>query len=102
MWHMTVLRCGVHRSISALTKKKPVEVAGCPPDAFTADGQLWGNPLYNWEYIARDKFRWWVERIKAASDTYDVVRIDHFRGFESYYCIPYGARTPKGQVEKRS
>ena len=76
-------------------EKKPVEVAGCPPDAFTADGQLWGNPLYNWEYIARDKFRWWVERIKAASDTYDVVRIDHFRGFESYYCIPYGAKNAK-------
>ena len=76
-------------------EKKTVEVAGCPPDAFTADGQLWGNPLYNWEYIARDKFRWWVERIKAASDTYDVVRIDHFRGFESYYCIPYGAKNAK-------
>lgn len=76
-------------------EKKPVEVAGCPPDAFTADGQLWGNPLYNWEYIARDKFRWWVERIKAASYTYDVVRIDHFRGFESYYCIPYGAKNAK-------
>lgn len=76
-------------------EKKPVEVAGCPPDAFTADGQLWGNPLYNWEYIARDKFRWWVERIKAASNTYDVVRIDHFRGFESYYCIPYGAKNAK-------
>lgn len=76
-------------------EKKPVEVAGCPPDAFTADGQLWGNPLYNWEYIARDKFRWWVDRIKAASDTYDVVRIDHFRGFESYYCIPYGAKNAK-------
>lgn len=76
-------------------EKKPVEVAGCPPDAFTADGQLWGNPLYNWEYIARDKFRWWVERIKAASATYDVVRIDHFRGFESYYCIPYGAKNAK-------
>ena len=76
-------------------EKKPVEVAGCPPDAFMADGQLWGNPLYNWEYIARDKFRWWVERIKAASNTYDVVRIDHFRGFESYYCIPYGAKNAK-------
>ena len=76
-------------------EKMPVEESGCPPDAFTADGQLWGNPLYNWEYIARDKFRWWVERIKAASNTYDVVRIDHFRGFESYYCIPYGAKNAK-------
>ena len=73
----------------------PIAVAGCPPDYFSATGQLWGNPLYNWEYIARDKFRWWVERIKAASDTYDVVRIDHFRGFESYYCIPYGAKNAK-------
>lgn len=76
-------------------EKKPVEVAGCPPDAFTADGQLWGNPLYDWEYIARDKFRWWIRRIKAAAETYDVVRIDHFRGFESYYCIPYGAKNAK-------
>lgn len=71
--------------------KKPIEVAGCPPDVFSEDGQLWGNPLYRWDYMAKDKYRWWIERIRAAFEIYDTVRIDHFRGFESYYCIPYGA-----------
>ena len=81
--------------------KKPIEVAGCPPDVFSADGQLWGNPLYRWDYIEKKKFRWWVERIKAASKIYDTIRIDHFRGFESYYCIPYGAKTArKGKWRK--
>ena len=81
--------------------KKPIEVAGCPPDVFSEDGQLWGNPLYRWDYIEKKKFRWWIERIKAASQIYDTIRIDHFRGFESYYCIPYGAKTArKGQWRK--
>lgn len=71
--------------------KKPIEVAGCPPDVFSEDGQLWGNPLYRWDYMAKDKYRWWIERIRSAFEIYDTVRIDHFRGFESYYCIPYGA-----------
>ena len=82
-------------------EKKPIEVAGCPPDVFSEDGQLWGNPLYRWDYIEKKKFRWWVERIQAASQIYDTVRIDHFRGFESYYCIPYGAKNArKGQWRK--
>lgn len=81
--------------------KKPIEVAGCPPDVFSADGQLWGNPLYRWDHIAKNKFRWWVDRIRSAFELYDTVRIDHFRGFESYYCIPYGAENArKGQWRK--
>ncbi|MDR0375790.1 MAG: 4-alpha-glucanotransferase [Treponema sp.] len=69
----------------------PVRVAGCPPDAFAPKGQLWGNPLYNWEKMAETGFAWWISRIKENSALYDVVRIDHFRGFETYYSIPYGA-----------
>ncbi len=67
------------------------EVAGCPPDAFTADGQLWGNPLYDWEKHARDGYSWWMKRLKAASGFYDVTRVDHFRGFSGYYSIPAGS-----------
>ena len=82
-------------------QKRPNEVAGCPPDAFSADGQLWGNPLYRWDVMAREKYAWWIGRIKAASEVYDVTRIDHFRRFESYYCIPYGAKTArKGKWRK--
>ena len=63
--------------------------AGCPPDAFSADGQLWGNPLYNWSNQREDGFKWWIDRIDYATKLYDIVRIDHFRGFDSYYAIPY-------------
>ncbi|MBR4622103.1 MAG: 4-alpha-glucanotransferase [Ruminococcus sp.] len=70
--------------------KKPIDVAGCPPDVFTAKGQLWGNPLYRWDVMAAEDYKWWIDRIRAACEMYDVVRIDHFRGFESYYTIPYG------------
>ena len=73
----------------------PIEVAGCPPDAFTADGQLWGNPLYNWEYMKQDGYTWWKSRIKHQYSFFDVIRIDHFRGFESYYCIPADVKTAK-------
>lgn len=69
----------------------PTLVAGCPPDAFTEDGQLWGNPVYNWEVIEKEDFKWWINRIKATSKIYDVVRIDHFRAFASFYAIKYGA-----------
>ncbi|MGL4848624.1 MAG: 4-alpha-glucanotransferase [Clostridium sp.] len=62
-------------------------VAGCPPDAFSELGQLWGNPIYDWEEMKRDKFKWWINRIKRSFKMYDIVRIDHFRGFESYYEI---------------
>ena len=73
----------------------PVEVAGCPPDPFTADGQLWGNPLYDWDAMARDGFGWWIRRIEGAQKLYDVIRIDHFRGFESYWSVPFGEKTAK-------
>lgn len=69
---------------------KPIEVAGCPPDAFTAEGQLWGNPVYNWEYIKLTDYHWWITRLKTSLKIYDVIRIDHFRGFDSYFCIKYG------------
>lgn len=69
----------------------PVAVAGCPPDAFSADGQLWGNPLYHWEYHEKTSFAWWKRRIGHCLELYDVVRVDHFRGFDEYYSVPYGS-----------
>lgn len=72
-------------------EKTPIDVAGCPPDVFSVKGQLWGNPLYRWDVMEEQGYEWWIERLRAASETYDVVRIDHFRGFESYYTIPYGS-----------
>ena len=66
----------------------PAAVAGCPPDAFSATGQLWGNPLFNWDAMEQDGYRWWIERIRHVCGIYDVVRIDHFRGFAGYYAIP--------------
>lgn len=71
-------------------KRNPKEVAGCPPDGFSADGQLWGNPLFDWEYMAGDGYEWWTRRIQYLCKVYDILRIDHFRGFDSYYAIPYG------------
>ena len=68
-------------------------VAGCPPDAFSADGQLWGNPLYNWEYHEKTGYAWWKRRIAHCLKLYDVVRVDHFRGFDEYYSIPAGDPT---------
>ncbi len=70
--------------------KVPKEVAGCPPDGFSADGQLWGNPLFDWEYMAKDGYSWWTARIQYLCKVYDMLRIDHFRGFDSYFAIPYG------------
>ncbi|MDE5936917.1 MAG: 4-alpha-glucanotransferase [Ruminococcus sp.] len=71
-------------------KRRPVCVAGCPPDDFSPTGQLWGNPLYDWEYHKKTGYKWWIDRIASATELYDIVRIDHFRGFESYYTISYG------------
>lgn len=71
----------------------PIEVAGCPPDAFAATGQLWGNPIYHWEAHQASDYDWWTRRMRSAFTLYDVVRIDHFRGFESFYAIPYGDPT---------
>ena len=72
---------------------KPISVAGCPPDAFSATGQLWGNPIYDWEYMDKQNYSWWIKRVRESLKLYDVVRIDHFRGFESYWKIPYGEET---------
>ena len=74
-------------------ENNPVAVAGCPPDDFSATGQLWGNPLYNWEYHKKTEYDWWIKRIRHCLKLYDVVRIDHFRGFDEYYSIPYGNKT---------
>ncbi|MBP3474808.1 MAG: 4-alpha-glucanotransferase [Lachnospiraceae bacterium] len=71
----------------------PIAVAGCPPDAFSATGQLWGNPLYKWDYHKKTEYAWWMKRIAYCYELYDVVRIDHFRGFDEYYSIPYGDET---------
>ena len=76
-------------------KNVPVEVAGVPPDYFTADGQLWGNPLYRYDEMKKDGFGWWIRRVGGAAKLYDVLRIDHFRGFESYWAVPYGEKTAK-------
>lgn len=79
----------------------PLAVAGCPPDGFSATGQLWGNPLYRWDYHERTGFDWWMKRLSYCFKMYDVVRIDHFRGFDEYYSIPYGAETAiEGHWEK--
>lgn len=70
---------------------KPSLVAGVPPDAFSAEGQLWGNPVYNWEYLRKTNFSWWINRIKYFFNLYDAVRIDHFRGFDEFYAVTYGS-----------
>ncbi len=79
----------------------PQQVAGCPPDAFSESGQLWGNPLYNWNVMKHDGYKWWTERIEACMKLYDVIRIDHFRGFESYYAIPFGDKDARGGSWKK-
>ena len=68
---------------------KPITVAGCPPDAFSSTGQLWGNPIYNWEGMKDSGYKWWIKRIKHSFKLYDVLRIDHFRGFEAYWEVPF-------------
>ena len=79
----------------------PKAIAGCPPDGFAADGQVWGNPLYDWDYHQRTNYSWWVTRMWHSFTLYDVVRIDHFRGFDEYFSIPYGAKTAhEGHWEK--
>ncbi len=74
----------------------PIDVGGCPPDAFTEDGQLWGNPLYRWDRMKENGYRWWLNRIRRSTEVLDVVRIDHFRGFEAYWAVPFGSETAKG------
>ena len=79
----------------------PTAVAGCPPDAFAATGQLWGNPLYNWEYHEKTGFEWWMKRLEACFKMYDVVRIDHFRAFDAYYSIPAGMKVLQFAFDSR-
>lgn len=72
---------------------RPIAVAGCPPDGFSATGQLWGNPLYRWDYHRETGYEWWMRRMEYSFRMYDVVRVDHFRGFDEYYSIPAGSET---------
>ena len=76
-------------------KLDPIAVAGCPPDGFTEDGQLWGNPLYRWSLHKKQGYSWWLDRLAAAGRLYDVIRLDHFRGFEAYWSVPYGHKTAR-------
>lgn len=79
----------------------PIEVSGVPPDYFSADGQLWGNPIYDWDAMKKDGYKWWIRRIGGNAKLYDVIRIDHFRGFDAYWCVPFGEKTAKnGQWRK--
>ncbi|OON98226.1 MAG: 4-alpha-glucanotransferase [Epulopiscium sp. Nele67-Bin005] len=73
--------------------KNPTVVAGCPPDAFSETGQLWGNPIYNWEYLESTGYSWWITRVRESLKLFDVIRVDHFRGFEAYWTVPYGEET---------
>ncbi|MDR0820869.1 MAG: 4-alpha-glucanotransferase [Oscillospiraceae bacterium] len=76
-------------------RHEPTDVAGVPPDFFSEDGQLWGNPLYNWEQMANENYLWWVNRVKHAAKFFDLLRIDHFRAFDTYYAVPYGETTAR-------
>ena len=84
----------VHPEIFELDKDlKPIRIAGVPPDYFSPTGQRWGNPLYRWDVLANEGFRWWIDRIRRAVQLYDIVRLDHFRGFEAYWAIPAAEAT---------
>lgn len=80
----------------------PQEVAGCPPDDFSPDGQLWGNPVYDWSVHKKDGYSWWISRLKQADELFDCVRIDHFRGFYSFYCIPHAAENARNGEWKKA
>lgn len=73
-------------------KGRPINVAGVPPDAFSPSGQLWGNPVFDWDYMQSDGFGWWIKRIRHSLKLFDVLRIDHFRGFSSFYSVPFGSK----------
>ena len=80
---------------------RPIEVAGCPPDAFSPTGQLWGNPVYDWDAMKENGYRWWIRRLARNFELFDVVRIDHFHGFESYYAVPAGDETAENGEKRR-
>ena len=86
-----------HPEVFQLDKNRiPTRVAGVPPDLFSEDGQLWGNPLYRWDYLKKKGYFWWVDRMRSMARLYDLIRIDHFIGFSHYYSIPYGAPNARG------
>ena len=80
------------------SEERPTEVAGVPPDYFSSDGQLWGNPLYDWDAHRREGFAWWISRISSALSRYDCVRVDHFRGFDAFWAVPAGDTTARNGV----
>ena len=82
-------------------KLRPIEVAGCPPDSFAATGQLWGNPVYDWAYLKKNDYAWWKDRLDRSFKIYDIIRIDHFRGFEAFYCIPAADKTAENGVWRK-
>ena len=91
---MTAPTCGRNPEMFWLDEKgNPLKVSGVPPDYFSATGQLWGNPLYRWDAMKKDGYRWWIERLRASLKMFDMVRLDHFRGFEAYWEIPAGEPT---------
>lgn len=81
--------------------RRPEYIAGCPPDAFSETGQLWGNPVYDWERGRKDHYSWWIRRIRANAELFDILRIDHFHGFASYYEIPYGDETAENGIMRK-
>lgn len=76
-------------------QRRPIKVAGVPPDYFSRDGQRWGNPLYNWKALKRTGYRWWIDRLKAMGEWFDMVRVDHFIGFANYYAVPASEKTAR-------
>ncbi len=82
-------------------ERLPYHVAGVPPDNFSKDGQLWGNPLYDWDHLEKDEYSWWVDRVEASVKQFNMVRIDHFIGFQNYYSIPYGHKTAQKGTWKK-
>lgn len=92
----------VNRELFQLDEEgNPTAVAGVPPDYFSEDGQLWGNPLYDWDRMAADGYGWWLQRMEAAAKMYDVIRIDHFRGLESYWAVPNGEETARNGLWRK-
>jgi 4-alpha-glucanotransferase len=79
-------------------RRNPLRVAGVPPDYFCESGQLWGNPVYNWQTMEKDGFAWWIARVKKSLEFADLIRLDHFRGFESFWAVPAGSATAKKGV----
>lgn len=89
-----------NQKLFQLENGKPKAIAGCPPDDFSTEGQMWGNPLYNWDKHKETNYRWWKNRIRRCFELYDVVRLDHFKGFDEYFSIPYNGSPKDGHWEK--